>query len=369
MHQISMTLSMAELDKAAAQYPTLFRCLRATYGEILDECVTDPRAKAVCGASWPYMGLPPDTISFIIVAQTLINQLEGTWYCQGSFQNLADALAAGVELNGGEVVVGNGARRILLEEGKTAGVELDNGEVVRATTVISNADARQTFDRLVGEEHLPAAFVRRLRRMTFADSAVVVCAATSLPVQQWTTAHETFLYPDWDHATARRELAAARPAGAWINVPTMTDPSLAPPGEHLVIVSSMAKYDIGRPWEQHKGPFAEMLLTMAERVIPGLRANLTHLEVATPLTLERFSSNTQGAMYGWANVPMQAGTKRMGHQSPIPGLYLSGHWSMPGTGTIRVFASGVHTAQMVMHNLGLGSALPTFADADLPAVG
>lgn len=367
IHQVAMALSLKTLDEAAASHPLLFRCLRATVGEILAECVADPCARTVLAASWPYPGGPPDQLAFLPFAQALINKLEGNWHYQGTAQRLVDALAAGVALHGGELVLGNGTRRILVEGGRAAGVALDSGAVVRAPLVVSNADARQTFEDLVGAEHLPAPYLRRLRRMTPACSAFVVMAATRLDVRRHTAAHETLLYRRWDeHRGVARDLAEGRPAGVWLCLPTLLDPALAPPGEHLAIVVSHAAFDLGRPWDGEKARFTEELLHLVDEYLPGFRAGLTHLESATPPTLARYTGNSGGAMYGWANVPLQTGTKRLAHRTPLPGLYLAGHWSQPGGSTVRVFASGVHAAQLVLRERGV--AAPTFAEANLPAL-
>jgi prolycopene isomerase len=202
--------------------------------------------------------------------------------------------------------------------------------------------------------------------MTPANSAVVVMTATRADVGCYTAAHETFLYPRWDeHRGVARDIAAGRPAGVWICVPTLLDPALAPPGEHLVIISAPAAYDLGRPWEEEKGRFTEALLNLVEAYLPGYRAGLTHLESATPPTLARHTGNSGGAMYGWENVPLQTGTKRLAHRTPLPGLYLAGHWSLPGSGSLRVFASGLNAAQLILGERGV--AAPTFAEANLPA--
>jgi phytoene dehydrogenase-like protein len=73
-------------------------------------------------------------------------------------------------------------------------------------------------------------------------------------------------------------------------------------------------------------------------------------------------------MYGWENISSQTGTKRLSQQTPIEGLYLSGHWTLPGSGSLRVFSCGVQCAQRILMAEGLASALPTFAEADLPSI-
>jgi prolycopene isomerase len=298
----------------------------------------------------------------------LISLIDSAWYCRGSFQQLVDALVVALKRNGGELVVGQRVSRILVEDGRVTGVTLQNGRHIRATAVVSNVDARQTFEDLVGAEHLPQQFLRRLRRLKISLSACVVFAATKANLTEFHPAHETFIYKHWDHDATYQDILDGKPGGMWIDIPTHLDPSLAPPGEHLAIITSLAQYDLGVPWEQERARFEEQLLSETEILFPGFRDQLTFVETATPLTLERYTLNHQGAIYGWDYSTSQIGSRRPDHQTPITGLYLSGHWTQPGATSLRVLSSGIHTAQLILRNPKLGELSPTFEHADLPSV-
>jgi phytoene dehydrogenase-like protein len=76
------------------------------------------------------------------------------------------------------------------------------------------------------------------------------------------------------------------------------------------------------------------------------------VEVATPETLERFTLNSGGATYGWANTVNQVASRRLSHLTPIENLYLSGHWTQPGSNFLRVLVSGIHTASIMLARAG-----------------
>ena len=150
---------------------------------------------------------------------------DGTYYCRGTFQTLAEALALALERRGGELTLRSSVRRILVEDGRAAGVVLENGQRVRAPLVISNADARQTVEELVGAEHFPLRYRQRLAAASASISAFVVYAATSLDLAQSELAHETFLYEGPDHDAAFASGLRGEPA--WLS---LTAPSAARPG-------------------------------------------------------------------------------------------------------------------------------------------
>jgi prolycopene isomerase len=187
----------------------------------------------------------------------------------------------------------------------------------------------------------------------------VLYAATSLELREFDAAHETFIYKHWDHDATFQDILSGRPSGGVLVVPTMVDPSLAPPGQHLICYASLAPYNVGQPWQQAKERYTELILDECEKVFPGLRHHLTFTERGTPLTLERYTTNHRGAAYGWANTPTQSASKRLTYQTPINGLYLSSHWAQAASG-LRVIVSGTHTAQMILRNAGLAEVGPTF---------
>jgi prolycopene isomerase len=347
-----------DLDAAVAKYPTLFKYRNLSASEVMDEFLTDPRLKALVGTAWPHLGVPPDGLSFFSWSGMLMAYMDtGGAHAEGSFQRVADAFVTALERNGGEFVARTGVEKILVEEGRAAGVRLEGGRVIRAPLIVSNADARQTFEELVGPEHLPTNFMRNFRRLQPSVSGVVLFAATSLDLRQFNPAHETFVNKHWDHNASFRDVLAGRPGGLWMSMPTLLDPSLAPAGEHIVVMTALTAFDIGKPWGEERARYTEAMVGEIDALLPGFRNTITHIETATPATLVRYARNSEGAVYGWANSPSQAGTKRPNRQTPLPGLYLSGHWSQPGTGSFRCLYSGLLTVMEIEGQTDLGAFL------------
>ena len=362
-HELPPRLGLDNLDEAAQRFPELFGRLRSTVADALDEHFEDERLKGVASVCWPYMGSPPSRLSFVTFSTVLSVLLEGAFHCEGGFQAIPDALAEAYVREGGELLLDRSVTRILVEQGRAAGVELEGGTHVRAGSVVSNADATATFEEMVGEEHLPASFMKRLRRMKPSLSAVVVFAGTDLNLRE-RGAHEIFRPRHYDPEAVYEDIQAVRPGGVWGAIPTLIDPSLAPRGEHTLTISALAPYDIGKPWEGEAERYTELMLDDFEGVFPGLKDSITFLETATPDTLWRYCRNRGAACYGWENLPSQSGGRRSPHVTPLEGLFLSGHWSQPGSGSIRVFVSGMHTAQLVL--VMSGSAPSDFEHPDFP---
>jgi len=342
-------VGLSDLATTMAQLPNLFRYRTSTLGEVLEELIDDPEVRSVLGAYWPYLGSAPSRLSFIAAAGVLMAMIEtGPMYPRGGFQALADALLEVVLENAGQAMFKSTVTAIVVQDGHVTGVRLDDGEFIAARTVISNADATQTFERLIGEEHLPERFMRRLRRMKPSPSAFVLYSATSLDTSQFGLAHETFLHSHADHDRNYEQISQGGLGGMWLTLPSLHDASLAPAGEQIVICTSLVPYDIGEPWGEARERYTEMMLAAIESLMPGYRERITYLETATPLTFEQLTHSERGAIYGWENVPAQTIGKRLAPVTPIDGLLLAGHWTEPGSGSLRAVFSGVQAAAITM---------------------
>lgn len=331
------------------ELPTLFRYRRATLAEVMDEFLRDTKLKAVFATLWPYLGLPPSKISFLYWSTMLAGFVtDGAFYCRGSFQNFANALGKAIRRDGGEILLKTPVRRIVVEEGRACGVLLENGQKISAPSVISNADAVQTIEDLVGKQHFSASHVKRVEKMEPSLSAFVVYLATDLPLHAGPYGHETFFYRSFNHDQNYTNTCHGKIAWFTATIPTLVDPSLAPTGEHLMILTTLMAYDIGRSWREAKSEYQEMFLQEAEQYFPGLRASLRFVESASPRTMERYTRNSHGAVYGWNVSPDQVGPSRMNVKSPLAGLYFAGHWTEPGGGVYGVVLSGIRCAQQVL---------------------
>jgi phytoene desaturase len=362
VRELPSTLSLIDMIRLPSRYPTLFKYRNATLQQVMDKHVDDARAKTVFSSLWPYLGLPPSRLSFLYWSLMLFSFVEeGAYYCQGTFMNLVNALVEALKKDDGELLLLARARRILVEGGAAKGVVLENGQRIRATTVISNADATQTFQELVGFDKTPLRYRHKLNRMRPSLSGFVLYLATDLDVGKMGASHEMFLYRSWDHDKTHQEMKTGVPRATNVTVPTLTDSSLAPQGEHIVTVTSLVPYEIGAAWKDEKTRYAEALLDELDSRFPGLKGHLKFVEGGSPRTMERYTLNLTGAIYGWEVSPDQVGPGRLGQETPIKNLFLAGHWTQPGGGVYGVTASGVQAAQKVLGYKGTAAMFEALA--------
>jgi phytoene desaturase len=364
--KISSNLSFSDVIKVPLRFPNIFKYYKSTLKEVLDQHLEDPRLKEIFSSLWPYLGLPPSKLSFLYWANMLMSFLEeGVFYCKGTFQNMVNAFVNSIRNNNGELLLQSRVRRIIVNDKKHAeGIVLENGLKIKSPIVISNVDATQTFEELIGIDKLPKRFMHNLKKMKPSLSAFVVYMATNLDLAKMGAQHEMFFSKNWDHDKSYEEIYVGKPSGIAVTVPTLTDPSLAPIGEHLLIATTLIPYEIGSSWRDEKGRYAELLMDDLEKLFPGLRKHITFIEGATPRTMERYTLNLTGAIYGWELSPEQVGRGRLPHETPINGLYLSGHWTQPGGGIYGVIISGIQTASIILGYTNMGKFIEALENSN-----
>ncbi len=333
---------------ATAQLSELFRYRRSSLSGVMDEFLDNEKLKTIFAALWPYIGLPPKKLSFLYWAIMFSGYiLEGAYYCRGSFQRMADVLVDSIQNNHGEILYKMSVRRILVENGKAYGISTETGQEIHAPVVISNADALQTFEHLVGAGNTPDNYLHKLQSMDISMSVFVVYVATDLKLENPNQSHEMFIFDKYDHQASYENSLQSKISWFSATVLTHSDRTLAPPDAHLILLSTLLPYSENN-WRTDKLNFQQQLLDKAEQYLPGLSKHLLFVESGTPRTMQRYTLNHQGSAYGWNPSPSQTGPGRPNVKSPISGLYLASHWTQPGGGINGVSIAGVMAAQSIL---------------------
>lgn len=324
-----------------------------TFDAMVHEFISDKKLCGMLNALW-WMGVGPQRVSAIEVCNIwMTNLIQHCYYPRGGYQRLPNALADAVRTFGGDIRFKNKVEKIFVEHGKVCGIELDNGETLSVPLVISGADARRTLLGMVGEDKLPAQYIDRLLSMRPSISGFIVWLGLDVDPRQLGEVHRlTFLQTGYDFDAL--EVAAVRgDVGEHIVMwfPSLEDTSVVPEGMHILCIVNMVAYESKLEWQRSKERIAQFLIgRVEERMLPGLSEHIVLTEVATPLTLERYTSNTGGAVAGWELTPDQVGENRLQQVTPIRGLILAGHWTVPGPCVVGAMVSGWQAAEIALQN-------------------
>ncbi|MCJ7785080.1 MAG: NAD(P)/FAD-dependent oxidoreductase [Desulfobacterales bacterium] len=305
---------------------------------------------------------PPSRLSFLFLA-VMINKalIEGVFYPKGGMGKISEAMANAFLRSGGEIRLRTEADQILTRNGRVEGVLTKGGERFQAPLVISNINPNLSVKMLPVE--LRKLFAKKWSRLEYSLSCFVLYLATDLDLREMGLPYFTYLrflsdLEEEDRILRKGEIPQS--PTLMVSIPTMLDPSLAPPGQHILSVLINVPYHYQGKWgggdlEKYrhiKEDFSQRILHQLEsKLIPGLRSHLLFYEAATPLTLERYTGNEMGAMYGLASTPQQVGNLRPPHQTPIPGLFQVGHYTRPSHGIVGASLSGFIGARIILKKM------------------
>jgi prolycopene isomerase len=305
---------------------------------------------------------PPSRLSFLFLA-VMINKalIEGVFYPKGGMGKISEAMANAFLRSGGEIRLRTEADQILTRNGRVEGVLTKGGERFQAPLVISNINPNLSVKMLPVE--LRKLFAKKWSRLEYSLSCFVLYLATDLDLREMGLPYFTYLrflsdLEEEDRILRKGEIPQS--PTLMVSIPTMLDPSLAPPGQHILSVLINVPYHYQAKWgggdlEKYrhiKEDFSQRILHQLEsKLIPGLRSHLLFYEAATPLTLERYTGNEMGAMYGLASTPQQVGNLRPPHQTPIPGLFQVGHYTRPSHGIVGASLSGFIGARIILKKM------------------
>ncbi len=336
--------------------PPRFQALAPlTLDEVLDQHFSDPKLKLLLCGDCPHWGSAPKDISFVFDSMLRLSYFLGNYYPGGGSQVFANQLAAQFEKRGGHILMKSRVSCLPLEQGRVGEVVIERGSGprlqqmrVRSRAVVANTDLRQLVDRLIGRQHLDPDYVAKIDKMRPSFPCYLLHLGLKDMDRQHLARIQGYHWNEWDANRVGRNGLKFK-----IFVPTLYDPAMAPPGKDVVIIQKVIEldYDGVKDWAQHKQDIQEYLLDHLRPLLPGLDEKIEVMNLASAKTSSRFTGNLQGAMLGWKMCPDQLGEQRPGIQGPLPGLYLTGHWTRPGGGITPVIISAQKAAQLVLSDL------------------
>lgn len=335
----------------ARDHPAAVRWLDATMVELLAaQGVAERAQNAVLGLAG-YITHRPRSLRVREYVPILGYFMQGGAYPAGGSGQLAQALVDSIELDGGHVHLACPVAQVLLEgaqgSGVAQGVRLADGSERRAAAVLLNAELLGAAHALIPSGGWPPAWAQQLRSLEPSASMLAVHLGIRGPLPSLAPVNHL-------HVDGRSiELV----------LPSLVDPSAAPPGHHTVELMQLLDPDQARGWFEQpeltnpqaqrrsaayaarKTAFAEPMIDAAARLIPDLRDRIVWRSEASPLSFRRYGWSHFGAVYG-SRDPRRAVARR----SPLPCLVVAGA-ATHGPGIEAVMISGAEAADALWPGL------------------
>jgi len=348
--------------------------------EYLHASIKDWRLRCILGSMGtrePYSGLP------LLAAMWNLMSHEGIWFPEEGMQPFCERLAKAVIGNNdrsGKIRLNKDVAEIRVDEGKALGVALKDGTQIDSSSVISNADYKTAFLKLMEPKTIPPGWYDAISRARQTGSVFQVCLGvdtgkTDLSVfrkasrliyrRSWRNAQERESL-DWTvqeidpDALAGQELEVSLWGKDWEMVSSE--------GKAPVVIRAdadynhFAKYRLGwrqrsANYQEYKARLAHALIREIDHLIPGLEKAILVMDGATPLTFEDQGGRSGGAVAGWSwdYEDFQDEEPKELIQTPIKGLFMAGYQAFSALfmgGVPTAMESGKRAAKAVLQGIG-----------------
>src|SRR5689334_5887285 len=325
--------------------------------DFLDQWFETDALKATMSASGiigTFLGVRSPGTAYVLLHHYM-GEIDGafrSWgFARGGTGAISNAIGDAAREAGVEIRTEAPIAKIVLKSGQATGVVLENGDEIEATVVSSSVDPRLTFIKMIGPEQLPGDFVDDINRYKYrGSSGKVNLALDALPdfkclpgpgrhLRGAISISPSVEYMERAYDDAKYGRFSRRPYIDMV-IPTLTDPSVAPPGKHILsCFVQYAPYKLrpGLNWDDQKEAFGDTVINTISEYAPNIKDIILHRQVVTPLDLEREWGLSEGNIFqgelsleqlfflrpvpGWAQ-----------YRTPIKNLYMCGSATHPGGG-------------------------------------
>ena len=338
--------------------------------DFLDQWFETDVLKATMSASGiigTFLGVRSPGTAYVLLHHYM-GEIDGAFRSWGLVRGgtgaISNAIANAAREAGAEIRTEVPIAKIIVEHGQAVGVAFENGDEVRANVVSSSVDPRLTFMKMVGSQHLPSDFVEDVQRFKFrGSSGKVNLALDTLPnfkclpgdgphLRGAISISPSVEYMERAYDDAKYGRYSRRPY-IDIVIPSLTDPSVAPPGKHVMsCFVQYAPYHLKEgTWDEKRDEFGDTVIDTLSDHAPNLRDIILHRQVLTPLDIERKFGLSEGNIFqgelsleqlfflrpvpGWAQ-----------YRTPIRNLFMCGSATHPGGGIMG--ASGRNAARKIL---------------------
>jgi phytoene dehydrogenase-like protein len=378
-------LPLAGLARSFQQLPerqqaVFVQLMTMSAADFLDQWFeTDPlkATMAASGIIGTYQGVRSPGTAYVLLHHYM-GEIDGAFRAwgipKGGTGGVSDAIASAARSLGAEIRTETPVARIIVKNGRATGVALESGEEIEASDVLSSVDSRRTFLGLVEPGTLDAEFEEEVSRFKFRGSSGKVNLAidrlpdfTCLPGEGEHLRGAISFSPSIDEMEQAYDDAKygrfSRKPYIDMIIPTLVDPSMAPPGKH--VISCFVQYapyklapELGT-WDDQREAFGDAVIDRIAEFAPNIRDVILHRNVQTPLDIERTTGLSEGNIFQgelsleqlFFNRPVPGYAR---FRTPIRDLWLCGSATHPGGGIMG--ANGRIAAMEVLRARGRRAA-------------
>jgi len=320
-----------------------------SYKSYIDSIISDERLKNIFYSLWLCAGTSPDYGSALFhFMMFVVHLMDGSHYCKTGFSSFANALSSVIIENGGEIKTCSRVTEIVTDGRKIRSVKIEKGEEFEADIFVSNISPYLIHNELLYEKSRSKRWIRRLNNLQPSVSAVAVYLGMKPEVGEIVPAGVSSWFSSLDYKQIFDNVMNNRKNEIdhllFLRPPENSDNS-------TLMLLNLTKKSYSGNWKDDKLRIAERMLLQAEKLYPGINDMIEVGETASPFTFERFTGNTDGALFGFENIKELYGEAKMPFKIHLSNYYRTGHWGRSGGGVWNVMVNGYTASKIILKDL------------------
>lgn len=300
-----------------------------------------------------FLGLSPYDALAMYSLITYADLALGMWYPEGGIYRIVEDMVALAQEMGVTLRTNAAVEEILIAQGRAHGVRLEGGEVVSGDLIISNADLPYTYEKLIPAAQRKVYSDSRIQNMSYACSGYLLYLGVDKVYED--VRHQALYFSADYRATLdaifKEKRLPAEPS-FHLNIPTVTDPSLAPAGHSLLyVLAPMPNLTANINWDEAAPAVREQLLGQIERLIdPDLRKHIVWEKEFRPDDFQSHYNAYHGTAFGSLSHGFFQSSYFRPHNKArdIDGLYFVGQGTYPGIGMPMVHLSAKLVTERIL---------------------
>ena len=294
-----------------------------------------------------YLGESPHATPGTYSMVPFVELTQGVWFPTNGIRSIILEIEKMAASLGVKIHYRKPVKEILIENGKATGIALANGELVSGDVIVSNVDLPAAYTKLIPPAKRKIMTDKKINLLKYSCSAFMLYLGVD-KIPDSLKHHNVFFAPDYEKNFQQlfESNEISEDPSFYVNVPTLTNPKLAPKGKHLlfVLVPVPAKPNQNGNawnWEEKKESYANMIIQKMEaRGFTNLKRRIKMKEIFTPNDWESLAGMHFGSTFGLSPIFLQSSVFRPQQKSEeFSNLYFVGASTHPGSGMPMVLIS------------------------------
>ncbi len=332
-------------------------------GEYLDSILSDEELKLILMGNLGYFHDDPYSLSL-----RYFSVAEGSYFhgranfIRGGSQVLSNRLVDIIRQHGGKVLLHHQVNSLTFENGKITAASFTNSLDHSGTVIEAMADqflagaALPEINNLISH-NISEEISKEINKQPVGASLLTVYYGFSKPLfDLGSRYYSTFVFDESVrtlHDIKKNNRAGFDKRGFTFVDYSQVNSDLAPKGKSVGAICCIDYLDdweglTREEYKKKKAEAQEQLTARLEKLVPGLRSAIAHIETGTARTVKRYTKNTGGAVYGFAQLPGKETIKSL---EKISNLHVASAWGKFGGGFSGAIYNGYMAAVDALRNL------------------